>query len=53
MVGCHYVQHHGLSGEEALARIADEWQHVAKVKIHPVSPQTREQLAFVRNYQAV
>jgi hypothetical protein len=23
------------------------------VKIHPVSPQTREQQAFVRNYQPV
>jgi len=51
VVGCHYVQHHGLSGEDALARIADEWQHVAKVKYHPVSPQTREQLNFVRNYK--
>ena len=52
VVGCHYVQHHGLTGEEALARIAAEWQTVAKVDRFPTSPQTREQLDFVRGYEA-
>lgn len=51
VVGCHYVQHHGLSGEEALARIAREWTTVEKVKYYPTSPQTEAQLAFVQGYR--
>ncbi|MGI4871540.1 MAG: protein-tyrosine phosphatase family protein [Janthinobacterium lividum] len=51
VVGCHYVQHEGLNGEEALARIAAEWRTVAKFDRFPTSPQTREQLDLVRGYQ--
>ncbi len=51
VVGCHLVQHHGLSGPEALAYIAHEWQTVAKRDRAPRSPETDAQIAFVRDYQ--
>ena len=53
VVGCHLMQHHGLSGPEALAYIAHEWQTVAKRDRAPRSPETNAQLAFVRDYQPV
>ena len=52
VVGCHLQHAHGLSGEEALARIAHEWQTVAKVHRAPVSPETPAQFAMVRQYRA-
>lgn len=52
VVGCHLVQQHGLSGPEALAFIAHEWQTVAKRARAPRSPETDAQIAFVRGYQA-
>ncbi|GAB3588995.1 protein-tyrosine phosphatase family protein [Hymenobacter daeguensis] len=52
VVGCYLQQALGLSGEEALARIAHEWQTVAKVDRYPTSPQTADQFAFVRQYRA-
>ncbi|MGI4865379.1 MAG: protein-tyrosine phosphatase family protein [Janthinobacterium lividum] len=52
VVGCHLVQQHGLSGEEALTYIAREWQTVAKRYRAPRSPETDAQVAFVRSYQA-
>lgn len=52
VVGCHLVQQHGLSGAEALAHIALEWQGVAKSNRVPRSPETDAQVAFVRGYQA-
>lgn len=51
VVGCHLQQALGLSGEEALAHIAREWQTVAKVYREPTSPQTPAQFAFVRQYR--
>lgn len=51
VVGCHLVQAHGLSGAEALAYIAREWQTVAKRARAPRSPETNAQIAFVRGYQ--
>lgn len=51
VVGCHLQQAYNLSGEEALARIAAEWQTVEKVNRFPTSPQTRQQLDFVRYYR--
>lgn len=53
VVGCHLVQQHGLSGPEALAFIAREWQTVAKRDRAPRSPETDAQIAFVRRYQPV
>ena len=53
VVGCHLMQHHGLSGPEALAYIAHEWQTVAKRNYAPRSPETNAQIAFVRDYQLV
>ena len=51
VVGCHLMQHLGLNGEEALERIAEEWQGVAKSRRVPHSPETEEQAAYVRAYQ--
>ena len=53
VVGCHLRQQYGLSGDEALARIAKEWKGVEKSHRVPRSPETEEQAAFVRNYQPV
>lgn len=49
VVGCWLVRD-GLSGAGALQQIAVWWQHVEKRPRCPVSPQTREQHAFVRNW---
>ena len=49
VVGCWLVRH-GRTGHEALAQIAEWWQDVEKSYIHPVSPQTREQHAYLRNW---
>ena len=46
-------QQYDLSGDEALARIAEEWKGVEKSHRVPRSPETDEQAAFVRNYQPV
>ena len=42
---------HGLSGDEALARITEQWKGVEKSRRVPRSPETDEQANFVRNYQ--
>ncbi|MGI4871537.1 MAG: hypothetical protein ACRYFX_10205 [Janthinobacterium lividum] len=39
--------------QHTLTRIAAEWQTVTKFDRFPKSPQTREQLDFVRGYRAV
>jgi hypothetical protein len=51
VVGCYLVQQRGLSGSEALAFIAHEWQTVAKRDRAPRSPETDAQIAFVRSYR--
>jgi len=48
-VGCYLVRH-GLSGEEALLQLAVWWRDVPKSRIHPHSPETSEQAAFVRSW---
>ena len=50
-VGCYLVRH-GLSGEQALHQLAAWWQFVPKSHIHPHSPETLEQAAFIRNWAA-
>ena len=49
VVGC-WLARHGHSGEEALQQIAEWWQGVEKASWHPRSPETPEQLAYVRNW---
>jgi len=49
VIGSYFVKH-GLSGTQALEKLACLWSGVAKSKIYPVSPCTEEQRQFVRNY---
>ena len=48
-VGCYLVRR-GKTGEEALRQLAEWWQGVPKSQIHQRSPETREQVEFVRNW---
>ena len=48
-VGCYLVRR-GLNGEQALGQLAAWWRDVPKSRIHPQSPETREQAAFIRNW---
>lgn len=50
IVGCYLVRH-GLSGDEALERIAGWWRTVEKVYRRPRSPETDEQCAYVRAWR--
>ena len=49
VVGCWLVRH-GMTGDEALAAIAERWQGMEKRYRHPRSPQTPQQRAYVRNW---
>ena len=49
VVGCWLVRH-GMTGDEALAQIAEWWRGMEKRYIHPRSPQTREQRNYIRNW---
>lgn len=49
-VGCYLVRR-GLNGDESLRQLADWWRSVPKSNIHPHSPETREQAAFIRNWE--
>lgn len=49
-VGCYLVRR-GMSGEEALRQLAEWWQTVPKSRIHPRSPETFEQVQFIRNWE--
>ena len=48
-VGCYLVRH-GLEGDEALRQLAQWWREVPKSRIHPYSPETLEQMVFVRDW---
>jgi len=48
-VGCYLVRR-GRSGEEALRQLAEWWRTVPKSQIHLHSPETVEQVQFVRNW---
>ena len=50
VVGCWLVRH-GLTGEAALARLAELWQGVKKVCRRPHSPETPKQFDYVRNWR--
>ena len=49
VVGCWLVRH-GLTGDRALEQIAEWWKHMEKSRLHPRSPQTREQRNYVRRW---
>ena len=48
-VGCYLVRH-GHGGEAALRQLAEWWRDVPKSRIHPQSPETLEQAAFVLDW---
>lgn len=48
-VGCYLVRH-GRTGDEALRQLAEWWSTVPKSQIHARSPETREQVIFIRNW---
>jgi len=48
-VGCYLVRR-GKTGEEALRQLAEWWQTVPKSHIHVRSPETHEQVEFIRNW---
>ncbi len=49
-VGCYLVRH-GMSGGQALEQLATWWRQVPKSRIHPRSPETYEQVEFIRNWK--
>jgi hypothetical protein len=50
VVGCYLVRH-GLTGEAALSQLAAWWRTVPKSRLYPRSPQTDEQVAYVRGWR--
>jgi protein tyrosine/serine phosphatase len=48
-VGCFLVRH-GLSGEEALNKLAELYLESAQSRIYPRSPETQEQIRFILNW---
>jgi ADP-ribosyl-[dinitrogen reductase] hydrolase len=51
VIGCYLVRHHKLSGSNALARIAHEWQSVEKSHRIIRSPETDDQFRLVEGFQ--
>lgn len=49
VVGCYLVRH-GMTGEQALRHIADWWMEVPKHIYHQTTPETEEQVEFIRNW---
>jgi len=50
-VGCYLVRH-GKTGDDALAQLAEWWRGVPKRALHPRSPETDEQVQFIRDWKA-
>jgi protein-tyrosine phosphatase len=48
-VGCYLVRH-GMTGEQALAQLADWWQTDPRRTWYPRTPETDEQVQFVREW---
>jgi hypothetical protein len=48
-VGCYLVRH-GMTGVEALSQLSTWWRNVPKSRYHPHSPETLEQMEFIRNW---
>ena len=51
VIGCHLVRAQQLTGAEALARIDEEWQGVAKRDRKPHSPETTAQCRLVEEFR--
>jgi len=51
-VGCYLVRH-GMSGDDALRQLADWWRGVPKSRIHSQSPETSEQVEFIRAWNGM
>jgi hypothetical protein len=49
VVGC-YLVHHGRTGQEALAQLAEWWKDVPKSRVWPYTPETRRQMDYVLNW---
>ena len=49
-VGCYLVRR-GRSGEEALRQLAEWWKRVPKSQYHQHSPETYEQMEFIRHWE--
>jgi predicted protein tyrosine phosphatase len=49
VVGCYLVRR-GMTGTGALEQLASWWKDVAKSRVHPRSPQTQQQVEFVKGY---
>ena len=52
VIGCWLVRR-GLSGDEALRRVAEWWRGAAIVCFAPLSPETAEQTAYVRHWREI
>ena len=50
VVGCHLVRH-GMTGEDALARVAELFKNMEKSARRQRSPETDDQAAFVRSWR--
>lgn len=48
-VGCYLVRH-GHTGQQALAQLAEWWQNVPKSRLWPYTPETRQQMEFILNW---
>lgn len=48
-VGCYLVRH-GMNGDQAIEQLANWWRGVPKSRIHPQSPETSEQMEFIRTW---
>jgi len=49
-VGCYLVRH-GMNGDQSLEQLAAWWRNVPKSRIHPHSPETYEQVEFIRSWK--
>jgi hypothetical protein len=50
IIGCHLVRH-GLSGQQALDRIAQWWAQSPKLVRYPRSPETDQQVRFILDWR--
>lgn len=51
-VGCYLVRH-GMTGDQALAQLAEWWQTDPRRTWYPRTPETNEQVQFVREWHEV
>ncbi len=49
VVGCYLVRH-GHTSQGALGQLAEWWQEVPKSRIWPYTPETKEQIEFILNW---